>query len=74
MKVQKQEPEQHYLPWDTLQSEHKYEKAKIQVQIDKLNLVSKWQMAWIRFQCKINIYKSNNKHEYLDNMLMTYDC
>jgi hypothetical protein len=36
-----QEPEQHYLPSGTLQSEHKYEKATIQVQIDKLNLVRK---------------------------------
>jgi hypothetical protein len=35
----KEEPEQHCLPWDTLQSEHKREKAMIQVQIDKLNLL-----------------------------------
>ena len=39
MEVRKEEPEQHYLPLDTLQSEHKYEKAKIPVQTDKLNLV-----------------------------------
>jgi hypothetical protein len=38
-----------------LQSEHKHEKATIQVQIDKLNLERKRQIASIRVTSKISI-------------------
>jgi hypothetical protein len=35
----KRKPEQHYVPWDILQTLHIIEKAKTQVQIGRLNLL-----------------------------------